>query len=530
LIATLAVVLSDSLGVISPEQWHRDNFIGPGSRYRACLDAIAPQIKDNARIMDIRSKVISAVRWTAAARLLGQIISWVITITVIRLLTPVDYGLMAMATVIVSFLFLLNTLGLDAVLIQEKDLQDDTRRKIFGFVLVVNWVFFGLMFSTADTAAAFYGSPELAPMLQVLSLQFLILGFETLPLSQLEREIEFARRSIVDFLTLVMSSMAILTMALMDFGVWSLVWGMLVNTVLRVIGLNIITRGQLLPSFNFSGLGKHLSFGTFVTTDRSLWYLFSESDKFIGGKVLGSQLLGYYAVASHLASLPIQKISGLLNSIAFPAFSQAHAATSQKQVQNYLLTATHVMSIAAFPVFLGMAATAGPIIAVLLGEAWLPAAPLLCLLGLVMPFRLLSNVFPPLLWGIGKPAVSASNFLFAAIAMPLAFYFGTRWGVEGLAYAWLLMYPVVFIVTGFRACRAVELSLLAFLHALMRPLLAGAVMFAAVWTLQSDANLLSVTVIDLLIWIGVGIGVYGVMMLAIDREGLKELLGLIRHK
>ena len=80
--------------------------------------------------MDIRSKVISAVRWSATARFLGQAFSWAITIVVIRLLSPGDYGLMAMAMVVVSLLILLNTLGLDAVLVQERDLDESLRRRV----------------------------------------------------------------------------------------------------------------------------------------------------------------------------------------------------------------------------------------------------------------------------------------------------------------------------------------------------------------------------------------------------------------
>ena len=81
--------------------------------------------------MEIRGKVMSALRWSAAARFFGQAVSWAITILVIRLLAPGDYGLMAMAMVVVSFLVLLNTLGLDAVLVQDKSLDEPMRRRGF---------------------------------------------------------------------------------------------------------------------------------------------------------------------------------------------------------------------------------------------------------------------------------------------------------------------------------------------------------------------------------------------------------------
>ncbi len=478
--------------------------------------------------MDIRSKVMSALRWSAAARFLGQAVSWGITIMVIRLLSPGDYGLMAMAMVVVSFLVLLNTVGLDAVLVQEKDLDEQATRQIFGVVIVVNTLFFALLFFGAGTVAAFYGEPALIPVLQVLSFQFLLLIFETLPQSRLERDIEFAQRSIVDFATLVIGSLVTLLMALIGFGVWALIWGMLATNATRVIGLNLIARNLLWPSFALRGMRKHFAFGGFVTTDRGLWFLFSESDKFIGGKLLGNQLLGYYAVASQLASLPIHKISGLLNSVAFPAFSHAHAHTDMHTVQGYLLKATRILGIAAFPVFFGISCTAEPLIACLLGEKWLPAAPLLQLLAIVMPFRLMSNIFPPLLWGVGSPATSASNFLIAAILMPVAFYFGARWGPVGLAYAWLCMYPLVFLITAVRACDRVGLKPAGYVLQLVRPVAAGMIMYATVYFFRGVVYGAPGDWLYLLQLVAVGVCAYAVAILLIDRNGMVETLQLIR--
>tara|TARA_R110002124_G_scaffold128168_1_gene288830 strand:+ start:2613 stop:4052 length:1440 start_codon:yes stop_codon:yes gene_type:complete len=478
--------------------------------------------------MDIRSKVMSALRWSAAARFLGQAVSWGITIMVIRLLSPGDYGLMAMAMVLVSFLVLLNTVGLDAVLVQDKELDEQMTRQIFGVVIVINTLFFALLFFGAGMVASFYGDPALKLIVQVLSVQFLLLIFETLPQSRLEREIEFAQRSIVDFATLVIGSVVTLFMALADFGVWALIWGTLATNATRMIGLNLIARNLVWPSFSLRGMRRHFAFGGFVTTDRGLWFLFSESDKFIGGKMLGNHLLGYYAVASQLASLPIHKISGLLNSVAFPAFSHAHAHTDTVTVQGYLLKATRILGIAAFPVFFGMSCTAEPLIASLLGEKWLPAAPLLQLLGLVMPFRLLSNIFPPLLWGIGSPATSASNFLLAALLMPAALYIGARWGVIGLAYAWLCAYPVIFLVTAFRSCHKIGLGIVKYLLQMLRPVIAGMTMYATVYFLQGFVYGMVGDWLYLLQLVFIGAAAYAAAMLLIDRQGLLETLQLIR--
>ncbi len=479
--------------------------------------------------MDIRSKVMSALRWTAAARLVGQVISWAITILVIRMLTPGDYGLMAMGTVLVSLLFLLNTVGLDAILVQDKDLDEPARRKIFGVIILMNVCCFLLLFLGADLAAAFFEEPQLAAVLRVMSLQFLILAFETLPQSALEREIDFARRSVVDLVTLVLSSLLTLTLAMLGYGVWSLVWGMVANAAFRVLGLNLITRALVWPSFDFRGMRRHFSFGAFVSMDRGLWFLFSESDKFIGGKLLGQHALGYYAVANQLASLPIYKLAGLLNAVAFPAFSRAHAAENDSRVHEYLLTATRILAIAAFPVFLGISCTAEALVAALLGDKWLPAAPLLQLLALVMPLRLLSNVFGPLLWGIGQPSVSAGNYAISALVLPPALAVGAlSAGAVGLAYAWLLAYPLVFVVTALRTCSRVGVPLRVYLGQLLRPALAAAFMYAAV--MYAD-TLIEPTVgvwLRLGLLVGSGVAAYGLAMLIIGRDSLRETVALLR--
>ncbi len=477
--------------------------------------------------MELRHKVVSALRWSAAARALGQLVSWGITIVVIRLLDPQDYGLMAMAMVVVSGLILLNTWGLDAVLVQTQALTDDLRRQVFGLVTLLNLAIFLALVTLAPAIAALYEEPALTPVLRLLSVQFLVLIFETLPQSALERELAFAHRSVVDFTTLVMGSVTTLALALLDYGVWALAWGAIVANAARVFGLALVARNLVWPRFSLAGLRPHLAFGGFVSLDRGLWFIFSESDKFVGGKLLGSGPLGYYAVASQLAAMPIHKVTGLLNAVAFPAFSQAHAQASMAGVRDYLRTATRLMSIVAIPVFFGISCTAEPLVAALLGAKWVPAAPLLQVMGLVMPFRLLGNVFPPLLWGVGHPRTSATNFALAALLMVLAFVFGAQWGALGLAFAWLAMYPVVFLVSALRTCRVATLPLAQYLLVLWRPVVAGVAMYLVVLALPPLPADAFAPWLDLARRVLIGAAAYLGALWWLDRTAVRDVLALV---
>ncbi len=476
--------------------------------------------------MDIRNKVLTAIRWTAAARFLGQIVSWAITIVVIRILTPADYGLMAMATVLLSFLYLIHDFGLDAVLIQKKDLDEGTRRRIFGVVILVNILKFTGLELVAPLIASFFREPQLVAVIRVLAFQFFLFMFETLPLAKLERELDFKNRSIVDLVTLVLGSVITLSLALAGYGVWSLIWGNLVTISARIIGLNVIAPCLCRPQFSWHEMRDVFSFGRLVSVDRTLWFVFAESDKFIGGRMLGTEPLGIYAVASHLASLPINKVAGLIKSIAFPAFSQVQAEL--KAVRAYLLKAVRVMSIVVFPVFFGISSVAPEIVSVLLGEKWLGVVLPLQILAIVMPIRMISTILPPVLWGVGRPAVSAVNYLIAAIIMPLAFVVGVRSGPVGLAMAWLVAYPIIYLVTIVRTVRVIQLSGIKLLGAMWRPALAGGVMYIAVIAARHFLPTDLGGVVRLVTFVVTGIGVYSVLVFAFYRDGVNEIQELLK--
>lgn len=489
--------------------------------HRAWLD-----IATLGSLMGIRSKVLTAVRWTAAARFLGQLVSWAITIFVIRILAPADYGLMAMATVLLSFLYLIHDFGLDAVLIQKKDLDEGIRRRIFGVVIVVNLLIFTGLELFAPVVASFFHEPELVAVIRVLAFQFFLFMFETLPLTKLERELDFKNRSIVDLVTLVLGSMITLLLALAGFGVWALIWGNLATIATRIVGLNIIAPCLCRPQFSWRAMQDVFSFGRSVSVDRTLWFVFAESDKFIGGRMLGTEPLGIYAVASHLASLPINKVAGLIKSIAFPAFSQVQADLSA--VREYLLKAVRVMSIAIFPIFFGMSSVASEIVTVLLGEKWLDVVLPLQILAIVMPLRMISTVMPPVLWGVGKPTVSAINYLIAAIIMPLALVYGARWGPVGLAMAWLVAYPIIYVVTIVRTVRVIQLSASKLFGAMWRPALAGGVMYIAVIAARHFLPTDLGGVARLVTFVVTGIGVYSGLVFAFYREGVNEIQELLK--
>ena len=148
--------------------------------------------------MSLRSQALSGFRWTVSVRLLSQLVTWVITLAVIRLLAPADYGLLAMATVFVAFLTMFSELGLGAAIVQKAEVDEKLLKRAFGLILIVHFSLAALLALAAPLIAAFYTEPRVIPILRVLSLQFLLAAFAVIPDAQLQRRMEFRNRSLLD--------------------------------------------------------------------------------------------------------------------------------------------------------------------------------------------------------------------------------------------------------------------------------------------------------------------------------------------
>jgi O-antigen/teichoic acid export membrane protein len=480
--------------------------------------------------MDFRARVLHALGWATGPKLLGQLVSWAITLVVVRLLAPGDYGLMAMATVFIAFLTLLNELGLGAALVQTARVDDSTLRQVFGVVLAINACFFVAMAATAPLVAAYFEEPRLTAIVRVIALQFVLMAFAIIPQSLLERNLDFKRRSIVDLAASILGALVTLFAALGGAGVWSLVAGSMSTLLARTVGLNVIAPFLQAPSFALRGLRHTLSFGGLVTADRVLWFLYSQSDVFIVGKLLGKEALGVYSVAMLLATLPMEKFSASINQVAFSAFSRIQS--ERERVTSSLLKSIRLLAIASIPVFAGISAV-GPVFAhVALGSQWATIGLPIALISVVTPLRMFNSVALAAAKGLGRPDVSVSNLVVAIVVMPAAFLIGSRWGLNGVSAAWLIAFPLVFFVSLARLGPIVGVGVRAFLAATARPAACGAVMWAAVLLARRrfDAVGWAPSIAQLALLIALGAAVYFAATLLLNRHGLDEAADLVRRR
>lgn len=476
--------------------------------------------------MDIKSKVISALRWTAIARFSAQLMTWAVTIVVIRLLSPADYGLMAMSEVFFALLMILSDAGLGSALIQAAEVSERQVRQVFGALCLINGGLFALLVLAAPMIGAYYQEPRVVPIMRVLAIGFIIVPAITIPSALLSRGIDFKRKSIVEFAASALSALSVLAFAAAGLGVWALVAGRLLNLLLQAVGLNLVRPFLKLPLLSFQAASHLMRFGGLHTLTAILWSLYSQADIIVAGRAFDAETLGYYAIGLHLASLILVKVMPLLNEVALPAYARLQHDPSA--VAYYFLKVVRLASLPTFPAFVGLASVAPEFVRLVLGPRYEAAIVPLTLLCTLMPLRLVSNLFPAAIFAMGRPSVEVANNLFGAIVMPVAFVTGVQWGLLGLCLAWLVGYPIVFVYQLHRSAPAIHVRTLDVLRA-TGPMLSGALLMAlAVW----GAKRLPLEVLggvgELVLLVLVGIIVYAGYIWALHRELAQEAFAVVR--
>ena len=476
--------------------------------------------------MSFGARVIAALGWTAGGRLVAQVVAWGVTIVVMRILDPTDYGLLAMATVLTGFAGLFASLGLGGAVVHAREIDTATLRGVFGMVIAMNCGLFVVVYFTAPAVAIFFGEDRLTAIIRVIAIQFLVGVIGVIPDSMLARELEFKRRALLELSASIVGAATTLALALAGWGVWSLVYGSLVGATWSAVGLNFIRPFFHLPILAFRRLRELFAFGGYVIMSRMLLYTYLQADMVIGGRFLGKEQVGYYSVGMHLASLPVQRISAILNEVAFPAF--ARIQDERERVARYLLQSIRLLSLLSFPVFWGIAVVAPEFVRVLLGDKWEPAILPLQLLAFLMPVRMIGQLMPPTLQGIGQAKLVARNQLQACVVMVIAFLVGVRYGIIGLSLAWLVAFPLVFLVNLRTWLPVLGMPANQLLGAMARPAVAAAGMFGAVAAARlvdvpAGAHALTFLVL-------VGVASYVALSFAINREGVRDLTSLVQGR
>lgn len=389
-------------------------------------------------------RVRSGFSWNVSSSLIGQLIGFVRSVVLARLLAPEDFGLFGMALTIVAALNALTTIGLNQTIIANKfDTRDELKAHldtVWTVELIRGFVIALLVWASAFPMSRFYGQAQLSIVIPILGLITLVQGFQNIGLVILRKEISFARIFWYELATNVSGIALTVALAVVMRNVWALVIGLLLTAALGTILSYIFHSYRPRLALEKIALRRALNLGKFTLVIAIASYMITMADNVMVGRFLGTAALGNYSLAYNVASAPISVLVYSLGQALFPAYAEITAQHPKRLEQAF----TKVFSISslilltiAVPSFL----LANEIVQLLFGGRWTSAGTVLRVLALTIPLRGLALIMSTVFFGLNRPKqVAVGRTLEAVVFLAVLYPLITAFGLAGAAWAGVAAY------------------------------------------------------------------------------------------
>lgn len=320
--------------------------------------------------MQNRKSVFTNLIWRFAERCGAQLVTFIVSVVLARLLLPEDYGTIALVTVFTTIMQVFVDSGLSTALIQKKDADDLDFSSVFYFNFFVCVVLYLVMFFAAPLISSFYDIPELTPVVRVISLTIVISGVKGVQQSYVSRNMLFKRFFYATLGGTILSAFLGIAMAYAGFGVWAIVAQQLSNTAIDTLILWITVKWRPKLMFSWERLKGLLGFGWKMLCSALLDTVYNNLRSLLIGKVYSSADLAYYNEGKKFPSLIVTNINTSIDSVLLPAMSKEQ--DDKDRVKNMTRRSITVSCYIMAPLMIGLACCANNIVALVLTEKWLP--------------------------------------------------------------------------------------------------------------------------------------------------------------
>jgi O-antigen/teichoic acid export membrane protein len=476
----------------------------------------------------LRSKAVKGISWNGIQAVLGQVASLVIGIILARLLPPETFGLVAMIFAFTSIIGALQHFGLANSIVQSKEVNEERLSSVFWFNVGTGFFLWFLFLILAYPIAVFYQKPLLKPLIYVSSLDFIVSSFTIIPNAILQKNLEFKKLAFANVLAIIIPGVLSILLAIMGFGVWSLVLRSIIASVLSagIFFYQLKWRPQF--RFNFPEIKGLLKFGLNDTANSLLFSFTNQIDSLLVGKQLGSELLGIYNKAFAFLMFPIQQIRGQILNVIFPIFSLLQDEGSK--IKQGSLTIFSVMGLLLFPMMLGLYAVTEEFVLVVLGKEWLAMIPMMKIFCITALFEGI-KISGVIILAVGRTDSLFKLSLFTKPITIALIVIGLKWGLNGLAIGVSFGSVINFFVETYIAGKYINLSLLDIFKEILPVLLMSLIML--VFIIVVDTYILRYSIntgLRMLIKIFCGIGIFILQLLIFKPKPYLFFLAISQKK
>ena len=390
---------------------------------------------------NLAQKSIRGGMTTMTAQVIQFILRTAGTVVLARLLTPNDYGLIGMVTVVVGFAQMFKDAGLSMATVQKDNISHEQISTLFWINVIISLVLGVCVLVGSPLVATFYGKPELTSVTAMLSISFIISGLSIQHAALLRRHMRFGSLAIVNITAQVITLVVTILLALYGWRYWALVGGSLTTAFFTVILTFFFCPWMPGRMQRGTGIRDMLKFGGHLTGFNFLNFFSRNTDNILIGKYLSAEQLGYYSKAYELLMLPLQQIAAPITQVAVPALSRLK--DYPERYRKAFLSIQEKMCILMVPLVGILAGTSDWIIVIVLGEQWLPASPIFLWLSMIAVLQTALSGSGWLFITQGRTKEMMHWGIIGSILTITSFVVGLRWGAIGVAVSYSLSGVVI---------------------------------------------------------------------------------------
>lgn len=468
-------------------------------------------------------RVLTSFIWRFAERCGAQLVTFIVSVVLARILAPEDYGQIALITVFTTIMQVFVDSGLGTALIQKKDADDLDFSSVFYFNFAVCLILYSMMFFAASFISAFYNDSSLTPIIRVISLTIVISGVKGIQQSYVSRNMLFKRFFYATLGGTIFSAFLGIGLAYAGFGVWAIVAQQLSNTAIDTLILWMTVKWRPKKMFSWERLKGLLSFGWKMLASSLLDTVYNNIRSLIIGKMYSSSDLAFYDQGKKFPNVIVTNINTSIDSVLLPTMASAQddASRVKSMTRRAIKTSTYIMA----PLMMGLAFCAEPIVQLVLTDKWLPCVPFLRIFCITYMFYPIHTANLNAIKAMGR----SDLFLKLEIAkkvVGMVLLLSTMWfGVMAMAYSLLVSSVLSQIINSWPNRKLLNYGYLEQL----KDILPGIVLAVLMGCCVSLISLLGLSnVVTLLIQIPLGAVIYIAASAVLHLESFEYLMDMIR--
>jgi len=394
--------------------------------------------------MSLKKQALSGVKWTFIQQFGVQGIGFIVSIILARLLEPEEFGLIGMLAIFIGIGNALLNAGLGSSLIRSKEVSEEDYATVFYFNLVISIIIYAVIYFLAPLIADFYHQEILIKLVRWLTLTFIINAFAIIQTTRLTKIMDFKTQTIVAIPSLIIGGIVGVTMAYLNYGVWSLIGFNLVKTLASTIQLWIHSKWKPLLVFNKELFKKHFNFGYKLTLSSLLDTIFTNAYNIIIGKFFPVAQLGFYQRANSLQMYPVGTINAIMAKVTYPLFAQIQDDNTRLKSIYKKILQMNIYILA--PLLIVAGVLAEPLFRFLLTEKWLPAVPyfqIILVTGILYPIHAFNlNILNVK----GRSDLFLTLEIIKKIMIIIVIAIGINYGILGLLYGRIVTSVLAFFI------------------------------------------------------------------------------------